>query len=153
MTSEMSQKYLQIQIQDDLKYDIRIENAELERYFPFALVWRRVFWVIHSGHFYREDDRNDFLTSDDVDDMVIRHNGGIRSVCSMDAPHGSIDLVDDVRDARICSLTWRTSTHVGERNEIKKLHEDKRYMVEIGDWNEAGAMGWIPITVKEQSWS
>jgi hypothetical protein len=26
------QKYLQIQIQDNLKHDIRIENAELERY-------------------------------------------------------------------------------------------------------------------------
>lgn len=33
MDSPLPQKYLQIQIQDDLKYDVRIENAELERYF------------------------------------------------------------------------------------------------------------------------
>jgi hypothetical protein len=33
MASSLSQKSLQIQIQDDLKYDIRIENAKLERYF------------------------------------------------------------------------------------------------------------------------
>lgn len=31
MASSLSQKSLQIQIQDDLKYDIRIENAKLER--------------------------------------------------------------------------------------------------------------------------
>ena len=38
MDIEMAQKYNQIQIQDDLKYDIRIENAELERYFTFLSV-------------------------------------------------------------------------------------------------------------------
>ena len=40
MDSPLPQKYLQIQIQDDLKYDVRIENAKLERYFLFPLpVW------------------------------------------------------------------------------------------------------------------
>jgi hypothetical protein len=45
MDIEMAQKYIQIQIQDDLKYDIRIENAELERYLSFLSVQegRRVF--------------------------------------------------------------------------------------------------------------
>ncbi|KGO75016.1 Aegerolysin [Penicillium italicum] len=133
MDIEMAQKYIQIQIQDDLKYDIRIENAELE-----------------SGKFYRADDRNDILTSEDVDDMVIRHNGGIRSICAMDASEGSIDLVDDVRDAKICNLTWRASTQLEDRNEIMKLHHDPRYIVNIGSWNESGNMGWIPVTVKEQ---
>lgn len=43
MASELSQQYLQIQIQDDLKYDIRIENADLDRYFHFSLVLKAVF--------------------------------------------------------------------------------------------------------------
>ena len=37
MASPMSQQYLQIQIQDDLKYDVRIENADLDWYFPLFL--------------------------------------------------------------------------------------------------------------------
>jgi hypothetical protein len=105
---------------------------------------------MHSGQFYREDDRSDILTSDDVDDMVIRHNGGIRTVCSMYGSQGSIDLVDDVRDARICSLAWKAPMQPGERNEFKKLHHDTRYMVEIGKWNESGTMGAVPVTIKEQ---
>ncbi|CAG7938072.1 unnamed protein product [Penicillium nalgiovense] len=133
MASSLSQKSLQIQIQDDLKYDIRIENAKLE-----------------SGKFYNEDDQNDVLTSEDVDDMVIRHNGGIRSVCSMDGSRGSIDLVDDVRDAKICNLTWRASPEGGERNEIEKLNQDTRYMVDIGSWNESGTVGSVLVTVKDQ---
>ena len=145
------QQYLQIQIQDDLKYDVRIENADLDWYFPFSLVLKAVFSeVMHSGQFYREGDRSDILMSDDVDDMVIRHNGGIRNVCSMYDSQGSIDLVDDVRDARICSLAWKASMHPGERNEFKKLQHDPRYMVEIGDWNESGTMGLIPVTIREQ---
>jgi len=43
MASSMSQQYLQIQIQDDLKYDIRIENADLDRYAIFSLVLKAVF--------------------------------------------------------------------------------------------------------------
>jgi hypothetical protein len=105
---------------------------------------------MHSGKFYNEDDQNDILTSEDVDDMVIRHNGGIRSVCSMDGSEGSIDLVDDVRDAKICNLTWRASPEGGERNEIKKLNEDTRYMVDIGSWNESGTVGSVLVTVKDQ---
>jgi hypothetical protein len=105
---------------------------------------------MHSGKFYNEDDQNDILTSEDVDDMVIRHNGGIRSVCSMDGSEGSIDLVDDVRDAKICNLTWRASQEGGERNEIKKLNEDTRYMVDIGSWNESGTVGSVLVTVKDQ---
>ena len=103
-----------------------------------------------SGKFYNEDDQTDILTSEDVDDMVIRHNGGIRSVCSMDGSQGSIDLVDDVRDAKICNLTWRVSPEGGERNEIKKLNHDTRYMVDIGNWNESGTVGSVLVTVKDQ---
>lgn len=105
---------------------------------------------MHSGKFYNEDDRNDILTSEDVDDMVIRHNGGIRSVCSTDGSQGSMDLVDDVRDATICNLTWKASTESGERNEIKKLNQDTRYMVDIGSWNESGTMESVLVTIKEE---
>ena len=103
-----------------------------------------------SGQFYREGDQNDILVDEDVDDMVIRHNGGIRNVCSMYESQGSIDLVDDVRDAKICSLAWRASMHPEERNEFQKLNNDPRYTVEIGDWKDSGPMGVIPVTVKEQ---
>ena len=106
---------------------------------------------MRSGQFYNEDDRNDILTSEDVDDMVIRHNGGMRAVCSMYGSEGSVDLVDDVKDTRICSLAWRASTQPGERNDFKKLNHDPSYMVEIGNWNESGTMGAIPVTIKEQS--
>ncbi|KAJ5199417.1 Aegerolysin [Penicillium cf. griseofulvum] len=133
MDIEMAQKYIQIQIQDDLKFDIRIENAGLE-----------------SGKFYSAEDQNEILTSDDVNDVVIRHNGGIRSICAMDASEGSIDLVDDVRDKKICDLTWRASTQLEDRNEMMKLHQDPAYIVDVGNWNECGNMGWIPVTVKEQ---
>lgn len=104
-----------------------------------------------SGQFYREDDRNDILTSDDVDDFVIRHNGGVRTVCSMYGSQGSIDLVDDVKDTRICSLAWRASMEPGEPNEFKELNHNSKYTVEIGKWNETGTMGAIPVTIKEQS--
>lgn len=33
MTSAAAQQYLDIHIQDDLKYDIRIDNARVQRYF------------------------------------------------------------------------------------------------------------------------
>ncbi|KAJ5534922.1 hypothetical protein N7527_001176 [Penicillium freii] len=132
MDSPLPQKYLQIQIQDDLKYDVRIENAKLE-----------------SGKFYNEDDPSDILKSDDVDDMVIRHNGGIRTVCSMDGSRGHLDLVDDVRDAKICSLSWKASTQYAAPNEIKKLDQDERYVVDIGSWEETVTTGRVPVTVKE----
>jgi hypothetical protein len=45
MDSPLPQKYLQIQIQDDLKYDVRIENAELERYFLFSFSFGDVFLI------------------------------------------------------------------------------------------------------------
>ena len=64
---------------------------------------------------------------------------------------GSIDLVDDVKDMRICSLSWRASMQPGEPNEFKKLNHDASYMVEIGKWNESGTMGAVPVTIKEQS--
>jgi len=83
--------------------------------------------------------------------MVIRHNGGIRTICSMDGSKGSIDLVNDVKDKRICSLSWKASMQPGEPNEFKKLNHDASYMVEIGTWNESGTMGVIPVTIKEQS--
>jgi hypothetical protein len=89
--------------------------------------------------------------------MIIRHNGGRRSICvcgendSTSEAEGSIDLVDDVKDARICSLTWRASMQPGERNEFKKINHDTRYTVEIGDWNESGAMGMIPVTIRDRS--
>ncbi|KAJ5837195.1 hypothetical protein N7447_003221, partial [Penicillium robsamsonii] len=132
MDSPLPQKYLKIQIQDDLKYDVRVENAELER-----------------GKFYNEDDGSDILKADDVDDMIIRHNGGIRNVCSMDESEGHLDLVDDVRDTKICSLTWRASTQLREPNEIKKLDQDERYIVDIGRWNESVTTGCVPVTIKE----
>lgn len=78
--------------------------------------------------------------------MVIRHNGGVRTICSTDGSEGSVDLVDDVKDARICSLAWRAATQPGQHIDFKKLNEDERYMVEIGKWNGSGT---IPVTIKE----
>lgn len=89
--------------------------------------------------------------------MIIRHNGGRRSICvcgeadSMSETQGSIDLVDDVKDARICSLTWKASMQPGGQNEFKKINHDKRYSVDIGNWNQTGAMGMIPVTVNDLS--
>jgi hypothetical protein len=67
----------------------------------------------------------------------------------MDSSQGHLDLVDDVRDAKICSLTWRASTQFGEPNEIKKLDQDERYVVDIGSWNETVTTGRVPVTIKE----
>lgn len=44
MESPLPQKYFQIQIQDDLKYDVRIENAELEKYSLFPSSFEDVFF-------------------------------------------------------------------------------------------------------------
>lgn len=43
MASALFQQNLRIQIQDDLKFDIRIENADLDRYFHCRLVLKVVF--------------------------------------------------------------------------------------------------------------
>lgn len=97
------------------------------------------------------------MTSDDLDDMIIRHNGGKRSVCffgkagSLYGAQGSVDLVDDLKGARICTLIWRAAMYPGERNEFKKLNQDARYTIEIGRWNEFGIMGAIPVTIEERS--
>ncbi|KAJ5807813.1 hypothetical protein N7474_009082 [Penicillium riverlandense] len=134
----MAEQSFEIQIEDDLKYDIRIENAALA-----------------SGQFYREGDQSDILTSDDVDDMVIRHNGGRRSICicgdteSVGEAEGSIDLIDDITDARICSLAWRASTQPGKGNQFEKTNQDTRYTVDVGNWSKSGAMGTIPVTIKQ----
>ncbi|THC88138.1 hypothetical protein EYZ11_012417 [Aspergillus tanneri] len=128
------QQHLNIQIQDDMKYDIRIENAQVER----------------------EGNRNDILTTDDIDDMSIRHNGGKRNICScgetgsMSGPQGAIDLVDDVRDARICTLAWHASMEPGRRNSFTMHNQNPRYKVDIGNWNESGTMGDIPVTIGEK---
>jgi hypothetical protein len=63
---------------------------------------------------------------------------------------GSIDLVDDVKDIRICSLSWRASMQPGSSNEFKKFNDDASYTVEIGTWNESGTMGVVPVTIKER---
>lgn len=104
-----------------------------------------------SGQFYNEDDETDILTAEDVDDMVVRHKGGVRSICCMDESQGSVDLVDDVKDKKICSLSWRASTQPGESNEFKTLNQDSDYVVEIGKWNHSGTMGEIPVTISERS--
>jgi hypothetical protein len=110
---------------------------------------------MNSGQFYREGDQSDILTSDDVDDMVIRHNGGRRSICirgdtdSVSEAEGSIDLIDDITDARICSLAWRASMQPGKRNEFEKMNHDPRYTVNVGEWSKSGAMGTIPVTITQ----
>lgn len=89
--------------------------------------------------------------------MIIRHNGGRRSICfcgeagALYGAQGSIDLVDDLKGARICSLIWRAAMYPGEKNDFKKLNQDARYSVEIGKWNKSGVMGEIPVSIEEQS--
>lgn len=110
---------------------------------------------MNSGQFYREGDQSDILSSDDVDDMVIRHNGGRRSICirgdrdSVSEAQGSIDLIDDITDARICSLAWNASMQPGKRNEFETMNQDNRYTVDVGNWSKSGAMGTIPVTIKQ----
>ncbi|KAB8074936.1 aegerolysin type hemolysin [Aspergillus leporis] len=132
-------QYVDIQIEDGMKFDVRIENAHLD-----------------SGQFYRLGDQNDVLSADDVDDMIIRHNGGRRDICacgdmgSMSGTQGAIDLIDDVKDAKICTLAWSAPMGTGRRNRFTKLDHNTNYTVDIGDWNESGTMGMVPVTVKEQ---
>lgn len=110
---------------------------------------------MNSGQFYREGDQSDILTSDDVGDMVIRHNGGRRSICirgdtdSVSEAQGSLDLIDDITDARICSLAWSASMKPGKQNEFGKMNHDSRYTVDVGNWSKSGAMGTIPVTIKQ----
>jgi hypothetical protein len=44
MASALAKQALQIEIEDDLKYDIRIENAALDRYFSFSLALKPVYF-------------------------------------------------------------------------------------------------------------
>ena len=131
----------------------KTQNLKGTSFFPLPVWETCVLRYLHSGKFYNEDDPSDILKSDDVDDMVIRHNGGIRTVCSMDGSRGHLDLVDDVRDAKICSLSWKASTQYAAPNEIKKLDQDERYVVDIGSWKETVTTGRVPVTVKEPDWS
>ncbi|KAE8349185.1 aegerolysin type hemolysin [Aspergillus coremiiformis] len=140
MAGDTFGQYVDIKIEDGLKYDLRIENARLD-----------------SGQFYRQGDRSDIMTADDVDDMIIRHNGGIRDVCScgetdsMSGTQGTLDLYDDVKDTRICTLAWSAPMQSGRRNAFKKLNHNPQYTVDIGDWRESGTMGMVPVTVKDRS--
>ncbi|RHZ55768.1 aegerolysin family protein [Aspergillus thermomutatus] len=139
MASAAPQQYLDIEITDELKYDIRIENAHID-----------------SGEFYREGDQNDVLTTDDLEDMMIRHNGGMRHVCSCGEEkgfkglQGTIDLVDDVKDARICTLAWNAPMEPGKTNMFMMRDHDPRYNIDIGKWNESGIMGKVPVTIREE---
>lgn len=97
------------------------------------------------------------MTPNQVDDLVIRHSGGRRDISScgemgsMSGTRGTIDLYDDTRDTRICTLYWSASVAPERRNEFLKLNHDMRYTVNIGYWNESGTLGFIPVTIKEQS--
>lgn len=106
---------------------------------------------MHSGQFYNEDDDTDILTAADVDDMIVRHKGGVRSICCMDGSEGSVDLIDDFKDKKICSLSWKAPTQPGEENEFKTTNQDADYLVEIGNWNHSGTMGEVPVTIKDRS--
>ena len=158
MTPAAAQQYLDIHIQDDLKYDIRIDNAHVQRYSLHKLrviVKCRFFWHKFSGEFYNTGDPNDVLTTDEIGDMGIRHNGGRRRVCasgeigSMSGPQGMIDLMDDVTNARICTLSWNAFMEPGKQNMFMVRNHDARYEVEIGKWNEYGTMGEVPVAVRE----
>ncbi|EBA27178.1 hypothetical protein KXW98_000283 [Aspergillus fumigatus] len=139
MASTTGQQFLDIEIKDDMKYDIRIENAHIE-----------------SGEFYREGDQNDTLTTDDIEDMIIRHNGGLRHVCSCGEEkgfkglQGTIDLIDDVKDAKICTLEWNAPMEPGKRNTFMLRDQDPRYHIDIGQWNESGILGKVPVTISDE---
>lgn len=87
--------------------------------------------------------------------MGIRHNGGRRHICSvsetdsMSGPYGAVDLVDDVRDTRICTLAWHATMKPGERNTLALRNQSPRYQVDIGSWTDHGVMGEVPVTVYE----
>ncbi|GIC94958.1 aegerolysin family protein [Aspergillus udagawae] len=139
MASATGQQFLEIEIKDDTKYDIRVENAHID-----------------SGEFYNEGDQNDTLTNDDVDDMVIRHNGGLRHICSCGEEkgfkglQGTIDLVDDVKNAKICTLAWNAPMEAGKKNMFMMRDQDPRYNINIGKWNESGIMGKVPVTISSE---
>jgi hypothetical protein len=154
-----SHQYLDIIVKDDMKYDIRIENAQMERYLLHSLLWvisMCNFWHWLSGEFYRLGNPNDVLTTDDINDMSIRHNGGSREICSISepgsmlGPSGAVDLVDDVRDTRICTLTWRATMKPGEHNSFLIRNHNPNYRVDIGKWNESGTIGEVPVSIGEK---
>jgi hypothetical protein len=157
MAPPAGQQYLDIEIKDDLKYDIRIENAHIERYLLLNLPGMTCSCLTSlSGEFYQEGDQNDTLTTDDIEDMIIRHGGGLRHVCSCGEEkgfkglQGTIDLVDDVKDARICTLAWNAPMEPGKTNMFTMRDNDNRYKVNIGKWNESGIMGKVPVTISEE---
>ncbi|BAE58620.1 aegerolysin type hemolysin [Aspergillus flavus] len=139
MPADAYGQYVDIKIEDGMKYDLRIENAHLD-----------------SGQFYRQGDQGDIMTADDIDDMIIRHNGGIREVCScgetdsMSGTQGTIDLIDDVKDTRICTLAWSAPMQSGRKNRFSMLNHDPRYKVDIGKWQESGTMGTVNVAIKDE---
>lgn len=68
---------------------------------------------------------------------------------SMLGPSGAIDLVDDVRDTRICTLTWRATTQPGKQNSILIRNHNPKYRVDIGKWKEFGTVGDVPVSIGE----
>jgi hypothetical protein len=67
----------------------------------------------------------------------------------MSGPQGSIDLVDDYRDVRICTLSWEATMQPGRRNSFVLRNLDPRYHVDVGKWNDSGVMGNVPVAVDE----
>ncbi|KAJ5286608.1 hypothetical protein N7478_002294, partial [Penicillium angulare] len=134
ITSALPQQYIQIEIHGDYRYNIHIENTNIK-----------------SSQFYKKDDRNDILTSNDMDDIVIHHNSSIQTVYSIYKSQGYIDLVNDIRDIKIYSLAWGSSIEPREPNKFKKLNHNSSYIIKISKWNRASTIGAVPITIKEQS--
>ncbi|CRG91912.1 hypothetical protein PISL3812_08966 [Talaromyces islandicus] len=149
------QQHLNILIKDDMKYDVRIENSELRRYCLHLQLKGRLLTLESRGEFYAEGNPNDVLTTDDVDYSSIRHNGGRRSICvcgetgTMSGTQGSFDLVDDVRDTKICTLTWEASLDPGAQNAFSTSNLNPGYQVDIGKWNKSGIMGEVPVSIQE----
>ncbi|OJD26366.1 hypothetical protein ACJ73_02251 [Blastomyces percursus] len=104
------------------------------------------------GKFYADDDKDEEITPDQVDEIVIPESGSgdVYSCGRQGAPagtQGSFDLIDKDTQ-KICTITW-SSPFGGGGNYISASDVDRHYRVGVPAVSANGPIGFADITVEE----
>ncbi|KAL2367742.1 hypothetical protein RJZ57_007890 [Blastomyces gilchristii] len=107
----------------------------------------------YSGKFYTNDNKDEEITPDQVDEIVIPESGSgdIYSCGRQGAPagtQGSVDLIDKDTLQKICTINW-SSPFGGGSNYISASDVDRHYMVGVPAVSANRPVGFVDISVAE----
>ncbi|PGH07837.1 hypothetical protein GX51_01547 [Blastomyces parvus] len=129
-------KWINLHLTNDLEGPLAVQNAQL----------------LH-GKFYANDDKDDEITPDQVDEIVIPESGSgdIYSCGRHGVPvgtRGSFDLVDKDTLQKICTINW-SSPYNGGSNYVLASDVDRHYRVGVPAVSAEGPVGFADISVAE----